>query len=337
MRLGLIVNPYKNTDFFDFFSTLCSRAFQFLTGKIGISDLVSDEIQLIVLLGLCFSSCFVGVFLVLKKMAMMANAICHTILLGIVAAVIILAPFFDFQSATNSIHSIKVLLIASLCTALLTTFFMEYLKQSVKIQEDASIGIVFTLLFAIGVVLVTLFTKNVHIGTEAIMGNIDALDVDDLYIVFFVALMNFVFFTVFFKGFTITTFDSLYSNSVGVSSSFYNYFMMVLTSATCIAAFRAVGVLLVLMFFVAPPLMARMFSCRLKSIIVLSFILPSVGSLIAVAISRHFLSVYQLPVSTSGLVVTVLFLMYLSILILSPRKGLLSKFLSKNLPLKIVD
>jgi manganese/zinc/iron transport system permease protein len=169
------------------------------------------------------------------------------------------------------------------------------------------------------------------------MGNIDALDVDDLGIVFFVAIFNLSFFSIFFKRFTITTFDPLYSGSVGVSASFYNYLMMVLTSATCIAAFRAVGVLLVLMFFVAPPLMARMFSCKLKSIIALSFIFPAFGSLIAVAMSRHLLSVYQLPVSTSGLLVTVFFLMYLSILLLAPKKGLLSKFLSKNLPLKIVD
>ena len=72
--------------------------------------------------------------------------------------------------------------------------------QVAKVQEDASIGLVFTSLFALGVVLVTLYTKNLHIGTEAIMGNIDALDIDDLSLVGSVALLNLVTFFFFFRG-----------------------------------------------------------------------------------------------------------------------------------------
>ncbi|MBM3207400.1 MAG: metal ABC transporter permease [Chlamydiae bacterium] len=337
MMLGLHLNPYKNCDFFEFFSVLSTRVLGLITGQIGLADLVSDEIQLLVLLGLCFSSAFLGVFLVLKRMTMMANAICHTILLGIVLAVLVLSPFFNFQASSNSILSMKILLMSSLCTALLTTFLMEFFKQTVKVQEDASIGIVFTFLFAVGVVLVTLFTKNIHIGTEAIMGNIDALDVDDLQIVLFVSLMNFSFFTVFYKRFTSVTFDPLFSSSIGISVSFYNYMIMVLTSATCIAAFRAVGVLLVLMFFVAPPLMSRMLTNNLRSIICLSFILPAIGSFITISLSRHFLTVYQVPISTSGLLVTVFFVMYLLLLLLSPKNGLFTNFLAKSLPIKVID
>ncbi len=335
MMAAAISNPYRHSDFFSFFAVLIKRFGQLLTGQLPMQDLASDEIQILVLIGLCFSSAFIGTFLVLKKMTMMANALCHTILLGIVLAFLLLHPFVVSEGLASSFISLKVLLLASFLSGLLTTLFTQLLIHVAKVQEDASIGLVFTFLFAVGVILVTLYTKNMHIGTEAIMGNIDALDVDDLYVVGVVALLNFAVFFLFFKGFTTVTFDPLFASSAGLSTSFFNYFMMVLTAATCIAAFRAVGVLLVLTFFVGPPLMARFFTDQIKMLVFLSFILPSAASIVAVALSRHILFVYHTPVSTAGLVVSVFTLIYVMLLIFSPKKGLISSFFNKKACKKI--
>jgi len=289
--IQIATNPYRFCDFWSFFQVLGHRLLDFISGKLPLHELASDEIQLFTLWGLCISSALVGCFLVFKKMTMMANALCHTILLGIVVAFLILSSFFSLPGLSLGYLSFNVLFVASLLSALFTVFFTQFLIQKAKVEEDASIGLVFTFLFALGVILVTLFTKNIHLGTEAIMGNIDALDLSDLKTVFFVSLSNIVLFLLFFRGFKITTFDSLFADSVGISSSFFNYFLMVVTSATCIAAFRAVGVLLVLAFFVAPPLMARLICHSLKKVIALSFLLGATGSIVAVALSRHILVV----------------------------------------------
>lgn len=330
----LATNPYRDADFFSFFGVMMARLVQAVQGKVSFQDLASDEIQMLVLIGLCFSSALVGTFLVLKKMTMMANALCHTILLGIVLAFLLLKPFFLEQGLSSSFLSLKVLIVASFLSGLLTTLLTQLLMQVAKVQEDASIGLVFTSLFALGVVLVTIYTRNVHIGTEAIMGNIDALDKDDLFLVGAVALMNLVAFFLFFRGFATATFDALFAGSIGLPISFLNYFIMVLTAATCIAAFRAVGVLLVLTFFVAPPLMARLLTDRLKRMVLLSFLLPAAGSVVSVALSRHILVVYHMPVSTSGLVVCVFALMYLALLLFAPKKGILLRFFKKKVPLQ---
>lgn len=162
------------------------------------------------------------------------------------------------------------------------------------------------------------------------MGNIDALDIDDVYVVSLVALLNCVVFSIGFKGFTTVTFDPLFAKSVGLSTTFFNYFMMFLTAATCIAAFRAVGVLLVLTFFVGPPLMARFFTNQMKKLVLLSFLIPSVASIASVALSRHILFVYHTPVSTAGLVVCVFTLIYLALILFFPKKGLISSIFNKK-------
>lgn len=322
-----LLNPYRGTDFWEFVLVFCKRIGLLLSGQVGFDALASDEIQLFVLFGLSLSAVLVGSFLVLKQMTMLANALCHTILLGIVIAYLLMKPMlFDSPVVeSGSFISLKILLMASFFTGILTTVLTQFFIHVMKLSEDASIGIVFTTLFALGVVLVTVFTKNVHLGTEAIMGNIDALDVDDLKLVGTLALCNAIVFLLFFKPFAITTFDPAFSRSIGISPQFYSYVLMVLTAATSVAAFRAVGVLLVLSFFVGPVLMARLLTDRLLTLLMISLGLAIFCSFVAVALSRHILSVYQIAISTSGLVVSVLSISYFFLLIFAPRTGLLAK------------
>lgn len=304
------VNPYFGKNFGAFILIFFQRMFELVTGQIGIADLASDEIQVLVLSFVACASALVGTFLVLKKMTMLANSLSHTILLGIVVAYVILLPFIPAQEAHAHALSIKALLIASLTTGLITTLLTQMLTHVLKLQEDASTGLVFTTLFALGIVLVTVYTRNTHLGTEAIMGNVDALHVNDLKLIFWIALFDFAVIGLFFKEFKMTTFDAPLADAQGFSSSLFNYFLMVLTSATVIGAFRAVGVLLVLAFLVGPVLTARLLTHRLKTLILLAIGIGIAASLISVALSRHLLSVYHAPLSTAGLATTVLGAIY---------------------------
>ena len=258
-------------------------------------------------------------------MTMLANSLSHTLLLGIVVAYLLLIPFMPSQEFQSYQMSLKVLFIASFATALLTTGLTRALTHFLSLQEDASIGLVFNTLFALGVVLVTIFTRNAHLGTEAIMGNVDALHLHDLSIVFPIAGMNLFVILLFYKEFKITVFDAPFGDSQGFSSHFFNYLLMILTSATVIGAFRSVGVLLVLTFLVGPALSARLMVHRFKHMLLVAIVIGAVGSILSVALARHLLSVHQFPVSTAGLVVTLIGAFYFcSLLFLSLRKNLTS-------------
>jgi manganese/zinc/iron transport system permease protein len=304
------MTPYFAKNFLEFLILFLQRMGQFISGGLPLSSLASDEVQVLVLALVAVASALVGTFLVFKKMTMLANSLSHTILLGIVLAYLLLIPFtLDAEPHAHGI-SIRVLLIASLVTGLLTTLLTQLLTHCLKLQEDASTGLVFTTLFALGVILVTAFTRNTHLGTEAIMGNVDALHVHDIKLIFWIALLDLSVITLFFKEFKMTTFDSAFANSQRVSSALFSYLLMVLTSATVIGAFRAVGVLLVLAFLVGPVLTARLFTHHLKKVLLLAIAIGLFASVVSVGLARHLLSVYHLPLSTSGLVATILGIIY---------------------------
>ena len=305
-----MINPYFGKNFFEFILLFLQRMGELCIGKIGPADLASDEVQLLVLSLVACCSALMGTFLVLKRLTMLANSLSHTVLLGIVIAYLMLIPFLPAERVHAHAISMEVLLLASLVTGVLTTFLTQLLTNLLKLQEDASTGLVFTTLFALGVVLVTVFTRNTHLGVEAIMGNVDALHVDDLKLLSWITLLDFAIVTLLFKEFKMITFDSGLAAAQGIPKSLFNYLLMVMTSATVIGAFRAVGVLLVLSFLVGPVLTARLFTHRLKILILLALGIGTLGSFVSVALSRHLLSVYHLPLSTSGLAATVLGLIY---------------------------
>lgn len=306
-------NPYTGLDFFGVLKTFLVRLWEALQGNIGLSDLASDEIQALVLMGVAASTAMLGVLLVFRKMTMLANALSHTILLGIVIA-FIWTQAQSFEGSFTGVINESALLVASLCMGIITTFLTELLARGLGLQEDASTGVVFTSLFAVGVIAVTLLTRNAHIGLEAVMGNVDALQADDLRMVLVTLLINVACLTVMFRGFSITTFDPNLARSFGISTGFYSYLLMVLVSMTSIASFRAVGVLMVLAFFTGPALSARLVAKDLHHTIFVALGYGLAAAVLGVAMSRHILTVYGLPLSTGGVVVCVIVLLYLATL-----------------------
>lgn len=311
------LNPYSGTTFFEFFSVLLHRIGLFLTGQLSVSAIASDEIQLLVLAGVALSAATLGCFLVLRRMTMLANALSHTILLGIVLAYFVINTGMFSGGAPQGEYdlvSIQAMMIASLSMGILTTFLTEFLTKHAGLQEDASIGIVFTSLFALGVILVTLLTRSAHIGTEVIMGNVDALTLNDLKLVLAALAMNAACFFLFYKEFLITTFDPGLSRALGISTLFFNYLLMIQVSATSIGGFRAVGVLMVLAFMTGPALSARLLTHDFKRMLILAAALGVLASLIGVALSRHILTEAGIALSTGSLVVIVIGLLFFALL-----------------------
>ena len=296
-------NPYSGQDFFGFLLLLIIRCCKFVTGQLNTDAIASDEVQILVLVVVAASTSLLGCFLVLRKMTMLANALSHTILVGIVIAYYFTLGGFEQAEGHHEVMNIPAMLIASVIMGIVTTYLTEFLTNAVQLQEDASIGIVFTSLFALGVILVTLLTRNAHIGTEVVMGNVDSLQARDISLVGIIFAINLVLILLFFKEYNITTFDSGLSRTLGVSPLFFNYLLMTQVSATAIGAFRAVGVLMVLAFITGPALSARLLTHHLKWMLAIAVILGILASVVGVALSRHFLTVYGAALSTGGLVV----------------------------------
>ncbi len=309
---------YWGKTFFSFFYTLFSHIGLALQGK--YLELAADEIQIIALAFIGIACAIIGSFLVLRKMAMVANAISHTVLLGIVSSFLILHFFFakPFSELLNI--DIKLLILAGILSSLLTMFFTDFFNHTLKLARDASIGLVFTSLFSVGIILVTIFTKNTHIGAEIIMGNVDMLHKDDIWITLLLVLGNLLCVGLFFKEYLITSFDPEFAKLSKISPALLNYVIIFQTSITLVGAFRAVGVVLVLALLVVPPVTARMFVNRVKPMILISSLISFVGACLAVAISRHIVTVFGFSLSTSGLMVTILFLIWLGSLTLTRRR-----------------
>lgn len=299
------LNPYSGNTFSEFLLNFFHRIFLFATGRLSFENVTTDEIQVFVLIFISLSSALIGTFLVLRKATMLANSLSHTILLGIVIT-FLLFKALSLKNDGGYTIDIKLIMIAALLSALLTTFFTELLNKGMRLQKDVSIGLIFTTFFALGIILVTIFTKSAHVGTEAIMGNVDALHIHDLKLVISLFIFNILCVLFFYKRLELSTFDPTLAHMCGISIGFFNYLIMILTAATAIGAFRAVGVFLFLAFLVAPPLSARFFTHRLKFVLLLSCIMGVGVSLISVALSRHILSVYRAPLSTAGIAVVII-------------------------------
>lgn len=299
------MNPYTGQSFFGFLKTLFLRVMEWTQGV--VSPLASDELQMGVLALIAISSAIVGVLLVHRRMTMLANALSHTVIFGIVLTYLILRETTDLVDPTMSL---KALLIAAVITGFITSYLSHIISKISGLQKDASIGLIFTTFFALGILLVTLFSRNSHIGIDMIMGNVDALHPENLYAIFKITLLNVLICALLFRGLKLSTFDPLFAKLQGFSPAFFNMIVVSLLSLTAISAFRAIGVVLVLSFFIVPPYAVKRYSKSLKMQMLLAALFGAMGSIFGVALSRHLFSVYGTPLSTGGLTVLSLYLLY---------------------------
>lgn len=302
-----MTNPYFQKSFFSFFFLLFSRLVCFLSFQ-GDGVLAPDELQILVFSGISISSAFVGSFLLLRKMTMLANCLSHTILFGI-ALVFLLGPSFGFDFQFSD-FPIFAMLVAAVLSAVLSAFFTSFLQTHAKLEHDSSIALTFNLFFALGVILISVFLRSSHIAMDAVMGNADILSFADLQLVFAVMLINCLLMLLFFKEYELSSFDPCMAKSMGLPQSFLNYLLTFQLAITVVAAFRAVGVLLVLAFLLIPPLSARLFVSRLRPMIALAMLIGIFCSCIAVAFGRHLLSAHQIALPSASLLACVMALFY---------------------------
>ncbi|MGR3972992.1 MAG: metal ABC transporter permease [Candidatus Rhabdochlamydia sp.] len=305
------MNPYWGAGFFDFFAILFHR----LIGKIPLPQLAPDEVQMIILICITTSMGLLGIFLFLRQMSMLANSLSHTTLLGIVICFLLLGKPIHVLILTPF-----MLLLSSLISACLTLVLTEISHKLFKLQEDASIGLVFTTLFALSILLLTLFSRNAHLGVEMITGNVDALTLADIPYTVALTLTLLLTTCLFYRPWVVCAFDAQFAVLAGFSLRFHHLLQLFLTALTLIVSMRAVGVLLALSFLISPVLIARQWTKTLVSLITCSLVIGMTCSVVGVALSRHILSSFDVPLSTGGVVVTLLSIAYFASATLTFRR-----------------
>lgn len=262
----------------------------------------------------------VGVFLILRKTAMMADAISHTVLLGIVLAFIV----------TREVSG-TAMLIGGILAGILTAFLVQWLNN-LDVQHDASIGIVFTTLFAIGVILIATSVGNAHLDVQhALMGEITFIPFHKITLpligeipqatalLLFVFIVVLFFIVVFYKEWKITSFDPALAASLGIPVVFMHYVFMGLVSVTTVASFDAVGAIMVVAMLITPAASAYLWTDKLSVMLVLSGAFGVIS-----AIFGYYVAAW-IDTSISGSMAFATGLVFLISFIFSPKHGIIAK------------
>jgi manganese/zinc/iron transport system permease protein len=285
------------------------------------------QIEIIVIASVVAASCsLVGVFLVLRSMSLMSDAISHAILLGIVLM------FF----LTESTASLPMIIAATL-TGVLTVTLVEALFRTGLVKEDAAIGLVFPALFSIGVILISRYAANVHLDTDAVLlgelafapfnrlvvGGVD-LGPQALWLAGLVGLVNLLFIVLFYKELKLATFDAGLAAALGFSPVVIHYALMTLVSVTAVSSFEAVGSVLVVALMIAPPAAAYLLTDRLPVMIGLSVLFA-----ISSAVLGYFLA-RVLDASIAGSMATMTGMVFTLVLFLAPTRGLVARWMLRR-------
>lgn len=266
-----------------------------------------------------------GVFLLLRRMALVADAISHVLLFGIVAAYLVVR---DLSSPW--------LMAGAAASGVLTVALVEALQRTRLVKEDAAIGLVFPALFALGAILATMYTRDVHLDADSVLlghpelAPLNAVKVAGREVPRAVLVMGGLFLAssvlvgLLFKELKLTTFDPALSAALGFRPGLVHYGLMTAVALIVVAAFDAVGPVLVVAFLVVPPAAAYLLTDRLAMMLGLSVFIAVVGSVAGVAVAL------VLETNIAGTSATLLGLAFGLVWLFAPGRGLVADWLRRR-------
>ncbi|MFL5731290.1 MAG: metal ABC transporter permease [Cytophagaceae bacterium] len=264
-----------------------------------------------------------GCYLVLRKMAMIGDAISHSVLPGIVIA-------FLFTGSRDSM----IMLTGAAALGVITTFLIEFFHRQGKLQSDAAIGVTFTWLFAIGIILISWKAGQVDLDQDCVLyGEIAFISLNTINLGGFeipqavvimgsVLLLIILFVSLGYKELFLTTFDPAYASAMGISTILWHYLLMAMVSLSTVAAFDNVGAILVVAFMIAPAATAYLLTEKFGQMLgmaIVSGILSSAGGYYLASL---------LDGSIAGAMSAVAGLQFLLVLLFAPQNGIITKKLS---------
>jgi manganese/zinc/iron transport system permease protein len=288
---------------------------------------LSPQTEIVLLAATVAVACALpGCLLMLRRLALMSDAISHAILLGIVLG-------FFVAGRLDS----PLLILGAALTGVLTVTLTELLVSTRQVREDTAIGLVFPVLFSIAVILINRYAGNVHIDTDAVLigeiayapfdrlvvGGID-LGLRSMWTVGSVLLLNLAFIVLLYKELKLSIFDAGLAAALGFMPALLGYALMTLVSLTAVVSFDAVGSILVVALMVVPPATAYLLTDRLREMLLIS-----AGLGVLAALSGYLLA-SRLDASIAGAMAVMCGVIFAVALVFAPDKGLLSQALLRR-------
>lgn len=283
--------------------------------------MTSAQIEIQIIASLVAIACAIpGVFLVLRRMSLISDAISHAILPGIVVG------FFMTQDLSS-----PILIMFAAFTGILTVFLVEFIQKTGLVKEDTAIGLIFPALFSIGVILIAQNANDVHLDVDAVLlgelafAPFDRLELygldvgpKSLWVIGVILLITLSLLVAFFKELKVSTFDVGLASALGFSPVVLHYGLMSVASVTTVGAFDAVGAILVVALTIAPAATSYLLTKNLKTMLVYSIVFGVFS-----AISGYWLA-YLLDASIAGSITSVLGVVFLLVFLFAPSTGMIS-------------
>jgi manganese/iron transport system permease protein len=244
---------------------------------------------------------FLSAYLMLKGWSLMGDALGHSIVPGVAGAYILGAPFA----------------IGAFFAGILAALSMQFVRHNTRLREDAVIGLVFTALFALGLLMASIWPTSVSIQT-IVLGNILAISDEDVVQVAVIAAVSLAILMLVWKDLMVTFFDESHARTIGIRTGALKILFFTLLSACTVAALQTVGACLVIAMVVTPGATAYLLTDRFGRLIAISIALGVVTSFAGAYLS------YFLDGATGGVIVTLQTLVFLAAFIFAPAHGLLA-------------
>ena len=294
----------------------------------------------------------IGNYLILRRMALVGDAISHSILPGLAIA-------FLFSKSLQTLP----MFIGALAAGIITTLLIELIHKKTRVKQDAAIGITFSTLFAIGVIIISFGqTDSVHLDAECVLyGEIAFVSLDliqtdlgehTLSIVQSIPGLNSEVFLngntltiappsvirmaivtgvtlflilIFYKELLVTSFDSGLSSSLGINATLTHYALMGMLSVIIVSAFEAVGAILVIAMLILPGATASLLAYRLPKMFFLTLIHAIFSSIGGIHLATW------LNCSPAGAMVVAGSILFLGAWLFSPQQGLINRWFGGKL------
>jgi ABC-type Mn2+/Zn2+ transport system permease subunit/Mn-dependent DtxR family transcriptional regulator len=254
----------------------------------------------------------IGTYIMLRRLSLIGDALAHAVLPGVV---------ISFMVAGKGQLT---LFIGAVISGIVTALLIGFVNRNSKIKEDTSIGIIFTGAFALGILLVSQL-KQVHIDLSSyLFGDVLGVSTGDIILSLIIMIVIMLSVILFYKQLLVTSFDPTMAVTIGISTTLVHYMLMGLLSMSIVAGLQSVGVVLLVAMLITPPATAYLLTDSLKKILFVSSVLGMVASVVGLFLSYHF------NFSSGASIVLVAVAFFLIAFVLSPKEGLLIKYLKRK-------
>lgn len=259
----------------------------------------------------------VGSFTLLRKQSLIGDAMAHSALPGVCIA------FLLYGS-----KSLIWFLVGAAIAGLISSFFIQMIINHSRIKEDSALGIIISVFFGFGIVLLTYIQHNGsgnQSGLDAfIFGKAASMVAADVRLISIIALILLVIIAIFYKELKLLTFDPQFAKGIGLPAKFLNGLLLLLIVCSVVIGLQAVGVVLMAAMLITPAISARYWTDKLSYMIILSGVIGGISGVLGT-----LLSTITKGMATGPLIIVAATFMFLVSLIFAPKKGLLAKALKQ--------